>query len=367
MGEKGKDIRLLLVNTVRSGYNGQMMFILKYLRAMDRRGMTIGFACKSEPAPGIREALEALGVRIFVLPARSRRPLAYFIRLTRLIRREGWDIVHVHGNSATVALELLAARLGGAGVRIAHSHNTSTGFPLAHRLLKPLALRLATARMACGAEAGRWLFGDAPFEVVPIAADPAEYAFDPKKRAALRSGAGLSEGDILLAMVGQLTGAKNHAFLLEAFARARVQRPRLRLWLIGSGPLREALEQQAARLGLSEAVGFTGAVQDVPQRLQAADALLLPSLYEGFPNVLVEAQLAGLPALVSDRVTRDCDMTGLLSYLPLEPEAWTQALVQFRPNDRAADSARAAARIAGRGYDIHAAAARLKARYRELL
>jgi glycosyltransferase involved in cell wall biosynthesis len=127
------------------------------------------------------------------------------------------------------------------------------------------------------------------------------------------------------------------------------------------------LERQATRLGLGDSVIFAGPVRDVPDRMRAADALVLPSLYEGFPNVLVEAQLSGLPALVSDRVTRDCDMTGLVTYLPLDEAVWAEAMAKAAPIDRAAASRSARGAIAERGFDIHVAAAALRRRYEELL
>lgn len=359
-------VRLLMVNTVRAGFNGQMMFILKYLKAMDRTDMVVGFASKGEPAPEIRAMLEALDIKIHVLPLRSKRPLAYLHRLVKTVRANRYDIVHVHGNSSSMALDLLAARWGGARVRIAHSHNTCTSFPIVHKMLQPLLLREADVRMACGEAAGRWLYGDRPFEVVPIASDPAPFAFDPKKREALRRAMGADANELFVGMIGQLNPVKNPSFLLKALVRAQKARPGIRLALIGSGPLTQALREEVTTLGLSDAVMFTGPVQDVPERMMALDLLAMPSLYEGFPNVLVEAQLAGLPALVSDRVTRDCDMTGLLSYLPLEEDAWTDALVRAEAIDRADACARARAAITARGFDIGSAAARLKARYRAL-
>lgn len=360
------EIRLLMVNTTRPVFNGQMMFILKYLSAMDRSGMKIGVVTVTEPVPAMRAALEALGATVYALPLRSKRPAAYLASLSRVLRQEPWDIAHVHGSSSTLSLELAAARLAKVPVRIAHSHNTSTRFPVVHRLLKPLMLREANARMACGRDAGRWLFGDLPFEVIPIASDPDQYRFDAAARAATRAALGLAEGDVAVGMVGSFIPVKNHALLLEAFSRARVKNPRLKLVLIGDGPLRGETEQLAQRLGVGDGVAFTGEVPDVPRYMGALDLMALPSLYEGFPNVLVEAQLSGLPTLVSDRVTRDCDMTGLLTYLPLNAGVWTDAMASAKQTDRAKASAEARAKVIARGYDIHSTAARLKARYMEL-
>ncbi len=362
------EIRLLMVNTVPSQLNGQTLFVLKYLRAMDLRGMTVGYTAKGEPAPQVREGLEALGVTVYTLTRwRGHHPLRYLRGLIGVIRKGRYNVVHVHGNSGTVALDLIAARLAGARVRIAHSHNTAAGHPATHRLMKPLMLLNANGRMACGREAGRWMFGKHPFEIVPIASDAEEFAFDASRREEKRREMGVGDGDILLMLVGLLTPQKNHAFLLEAFAKARVLNPGLKLMLVGGGELRDALEAQAARLELGESVTFTGPVSDVPDRMRAADALVLPSLYEGFPNVLVEAQLCGLPALVSDRVTRDCDMTGLLTYLPLDEAAWARAMADVRPIDRPSASRSAREAVARHGFDLRAAAAKLKARYAQML
>ena len=360
-----KPIRLLIVNAVGPGYNGQMAFIMKYLRSMDRTGMKIGFVSIRMPPEPLRAELESLGVQVYALQ-RKRKPLSYVRNLSRIIRREGYTIVHAHGNSATLALEMAAARLGGAHARIAHSHNTHCRYAAAHYLLKPIFSRLTNVRMACGEAAGRWMFGRAPFEIIPIAADPEAYRFDQAKRDAMRRALGVPEEYTLIGCVALFTAVKNHGFLLEAFALARRSAPQLRLVLIGDGPLRAQIESDIRRLNLSDAVMLTGAVTDVPERMQALDMLVLPSLYEGFPNVLVEAQMSGLPILVSDQVTRDCDMTGLLTYLPLQADVWAEKMACAVPVNRSITSEKGCSAAAAHGYDVRKEAAKLRARYEEL-
>jgi len=106
-------LRILYVNTVRPGYDGLTLFTLKYLRAMDLSGLRMGYVFIAEPPAPIRAALEALGVEVFVIP-RIERPARYVARLARMERRARFDIVHAHGNSATLLLEMLGAFLGGA-------------------------------------------------------------------------------------------------------------------------------------------------------------------------------------------------------------------------------------------------------------
>ena len=364
--EGSEPLRVLIVNATETGFNGQTMFILKYLKNMDLTGMQVGYTAVNPPPAEIRATLEGLGAKLYIFDQRNRRPLSYVLGLARLIRRERYSVVHVHGNSATLAVEMTAAWLGGAKARIAHSHNTYCMHPNFDRLLRPLFQWMTNGRMACGAEAGRWMFGNRPFEIIPIASDPVEYRFDADHRRAARAAMGIREDELLIGMVALLSPFKNHAFLLKAFALAHRRNPRLRLAIIGEGPLRPELEASLQKLGIADAAFLTGNVTDVPDRLQAMDLMVLPSLYEGFPNVLIEAQIAGLPVLVSDRVTRDCDITGLLAYLPLEVSPWAKAMAEAGFTDRAAQSALGCERLAARGYDVRVEAARLRARYEAL-
>ena len=109
-----------------------------------------------------------------------------------------------------------------------------------------------------------------------------------------------------------------------------------------------------------------GSRNDVPALVQACDVMVLPSLHEGFPGVLVEWQCAGLKALVSDRVTRDTDLTGLLEFLPIDrdTEIWVQALLEAQKDAERADTSAEAVRcVRAKGYDIAETARELEEFY----
>lgn len=361
-----KQIRLLLINTVRTTQNGQTMFLLNYLRHMDISGMKVGFA-----ANGIddwaREELSAMGVKLHEISMRNRKPQQYVNELVRIIREEGYNIVHAHGNSATLATEMFAAERAGVPVRIAHSHNTRCGHPLIHRLLSPLMLKCANVRFACGREAGEWLFGKKDFTVIRNASDAQRYGFDPVRREEIRAQLGIADKTVI-GTVGGLSGQKNPLFLLDAFAKACRKSENLHLLMVGDGNMRPQVEEKISACGLTGHVTLTGRVNDVPDKLQAMDVMVLPSIYEGFPCVLVEWQLNGLRALVSDAVTRECDMTGLLEYLPLDAERWAEEMACARQQPQRGEIAcRAATQVARAGYDIRIEAAMLKAKYAQLL
>ena len=302
----------------------------------------------------LRREIESMGCRVHTLGERLKDPAGYMFRLMKLVRRGGYDTVHAHGNSCTLAIELTAAFLGGAKVRIAHSHNSSCRFMKAHKLLRPLFEVMYTHAFACGEEAGRWLFRKRKYRIMRNAAESRKYAFDPDVRETMRTKLGFA-GETVIGSVANMNAQKNHGFMLEAFASLRKLRDDVKLVLVGDGVLRGDIEGRIKELGLENDVKVLGTRTDVPQLLQAFDVMLLPSVYEGFPCVLVEWQCAGLRTFVSDTVTQDADLTGLLIYLPIDKGAdvWAEALKDVKPDsDRVMTGANAVMQVRDRGYDI---------------
>lgn len=99
---------------------------------------------------------------------------------------------------------------------------------------------------------------------------------------------------------GRLEEQKNHALLIEAFARLQEQRPDTVLKIYGEGSLRPVLERQIATLGLQDKVQLMGATKDVTVALRTASLFVLSSDYEGMPNALMEAMAAGVPCVSTD-------------------------------------------------------------------
>ena len=349
-----KTPRVLCVITVRMAYEGVTMSALNFVRNIDRARAHIDFVAIGEPEPGIKAEIENMGCRVHVIDGRLKNPASYMLRLMKLVRSGGYDIVHAHGNSCTLAIEMMAAWLGGARVRVAHSHNSYCKFMKLHKLLRPAFNALYTDAFACGEEAGKWLFRNRPYRVIRNATESRKYAFDSKLRSEYRKELGL-ENEFVIGSVANMNEQKNHGFMIDVFAELRKRRSDVKLVLVGDGPLRSGIEQKIVELGISDDVIILGTRNDVPGLLQAFDVMMLTSLYEGFPCVLVEWQCAGLRTLVSDKVTPDADMTGLLEYLPIDngTDCWVEALefMQADP-DRDMTSANAVMQIRNKGYDI---------------
>ena len=359
----GKELKVLMINTVPMRYEGITTVMLNYARNLPREGLKLDFLAINDVEPALRREIAGMDVGLHVIEGRNRHPVRYALALARLIRKNGYDIVHAHGNSCTLATELAAAKLGGAKVRCAHSHNTMTNSPRVHRLLRPVFDRSYTHALACGDAAGKWLFGDKPFEVLNNGTDAARYRFDPGARAACRAELGVGERTVV-GHVGGFVEQKNHRFLAEAFARALDRNPNLALVLVGDGPERPAVEAKVRELGIGDKVIFTGVSREVPRLLSAMDLMVLPSLYEGLPNVVVEWQAAGLPSLVADTVTPDCRMCDLVEFLPLDVDAWANRMAEASAAaDRSEASRLGGEAIARAGFDIRENARHLRELY----
>lgn len=354
------ELRVLELISTPMRFNGQTLFPLRIVKHMKR--VHADFLTYYVGDERVRTEVHAIGGKIHVAPSRMKHPLSYIRFVSKLIREEKYAVVHCHGNSCTLAIDLLAAKLGGSKVRIAHSHNSQCKFALVHKLLRPLFNRLYTHAMACGDEAGRWLYGKKPFTVIRNAIDTRAFAFDSDVRESLRAEYGC-EGRTVIGSVANFTEVKNHAFLLRAFAEAHKRNSDLMLMLVGDGPLRESMEQLSRELNISESVRYLGLRADVARLIQMMDVMALPSLFEGFPTVALEWQCAGLPVLLADTITTACAFTRDVQFLPLDEAVWTNAMLGTPVADRAAASRSGVVALTQAGFDLPAVAKALEDDY----
>jgi glycosyltransferase involved in cell wall biosynthesis len=153
-------------------------------------------------------------------------------------------------------------------------------------------------------------------------------------RAAVRSEFGFRADNIVFGHVGRFDPQKNHAFLADIAAEIAKREPGARFLLVGDGPLRSSIESQFRRAGIGHRAVFAGSRPDVPRLMVGAmDALLFPSLHEGLPVVLIEAQAAGLPTIMSDAIAAESIIVpGLVITRALSESAshWAESALQHR-------------------------------------
>lgn len=356
-------MRILTINTNPVGPDGITNVILNLIESMDMCDMTIDFMAINEPKEKYSNAFTQAGGTVHVIPRNVSHPICYLRKLVRLLKKESYDVVHAHGSSATLALEMLAAWLAGCKVRIAHSHNTTCKHMTLHKLLFPLFHLLCTHRLACGIEAGKWLHGNSNFVVVNNGVKTGRFAFSDRIRKEKRKALGIGDTTKLIGHVGIFNEAKNQNFLVEILDKLNDE---YKLLLLGHGSMRESVAQKVSDLGLSDRVIFGGVTDRVEDYLCAFDLLVMPSLYEGLPLSLIEAQASGLMCLVSENITHEVDKTGNLTFLSLEAgaEKWAQAVQEMKlPEDRNEASKVAIERIIKHGYDIQTEAEKLRCYY----
>lgn len=349
--------------------------LLNYYRHVDRSRVQFDFLVHNEPAPEVRAEVEALGGEIRVVTPKSKSLGRNLRETVAAINSETpHQAVHVHTASPTSFVYLAAAKLARKRIRIAHSHATSlevAGGSLqsrAHRVLRPALRWTATDMFACSAAAGDWLFGArarSSVRVLPNAIDTAVYAFSQWAREATRSELGVADR-IVFGHVGRYAEQKNHGFLIKVFSEIARLEPRAVLTLIGDGPLMGTVKQQVTAAGLDDRVLFLGLREDVAALMQAMDVFLLPSLFEGLPVVLVEAQATGLTCLASTEVTHEVALTNLIDFedLAASPIKWAQHALALAERKRPIDLH---LQVADAGYDIRQAGQRLTAFYLERL
>ena len=360
----GEPVRVLMVLTVRFAKNGITNSVLNAVSHLDPARVRCDLVSPNEPDVAGRAAFERTGGTVFVLGSRNRNPLTYQRKLAAIVRSREIEVLHAHGNSATLYTELRAGLRGGANVRLAHSHNTTCKMKLADSLLRGVFYRNYTGAIACSKAAGEWLFPNRPFTVLNNAVETERYRYNESLRAETREQLGLSDDSFSVLHVGAFNAQKNQAFLIGAFANVLTERPNARLLLVGDGANRTACESLANRLGITSAVSFLGWREDIHALLSAADAFALPSLHEGLPLTIVEAQCAGLNCVVSDRVTPETALTDLVSFVSIDSEqTFTDALAAVATNARMSMSEDAIARVKAAGFDAAQNAQRLMELY----
>jgi glycosyltransferase involved in cell wall biosynthesis len=322
------------------GYGGIETWLMHVLRKLDRDRIAIDIVTTKAGLGEYAPEAEKLGCKVMPCPVRP-QVWTYGRRLGRIVREGAYDVVHSHVYFFSGYILRIAARAG-VPVRIAHCHNTSDGKAstpprlLYRALMSHWIRKYATYGLAASAPAAAALFGpdwqsDPRFRVLYCGIDLEPFRQE-VSREAVRQELGIPKDAPVVGHVGRFMPQKNHAFLLQIAAEVLKMRPDVRFLLIGEGPLRPAMEAKGRELGIAGNVIFAGTRSDVPRlMLGAMDAFLLPSLWEGLPVSLLEAQTAGLRCVCSDAVPPEAAVVpDVVRYVRLSAGAGEWAAVVLR-------------------------------------
>ncbi len=321
------------------GAESRMMDVYRHI---DRQQIVFDFVIFQQDKQAYEDEVRDLGGRVYRLKMPSARTVGSHISDIRKILREGhYQAVHAH-TSYHSGLVMLAARLEGVKVGITHGRTTGSVRSGNARLLmqgvgKTLIKLFATKRYAISQKAGQFLFGSSQFEVLPNAIDIEKYQKeDINKSIRLRQSFQITDESFVLVQIGRMDPMKNHIFTLRWFTEYRRIHSDALLLIVGDHPdanKREALKQLAVELHVSDYVRFVGYRNDIEDILHISNVLLLPSLYEGLGGVVLEAQAAGIPSVISEAIPEEADMEiGLVRSCSLKDgyASWNQAVDQCR-------------------------------------
>lgn len=355
---------------------GMEAFVMNYYRVLAKKGVIFDFV-SMYGGIAYEEEIRALSGQVFCVPNVKKDYFGYVRAMKALLREGDYDGVHVNMLSAANILPLKLAKQAGVGAIFAHSHNSSAPGLLRKAMdacNKPLIGRYATKKLACSKKAGIWLFGSRAWDrgevtLVQNAIDVQKYAYSPENRRRIRKELGLAEEDFVIGHVGRFQVQKNHQGVLEIFRAVAKREKRAKLLLVGEGELQERIRGLAEEFGLLDRVIFGGVRKDVEALLSAMDVFLFPSLFEGLPFTLVEAQANGLPCVISQVITREAVVspeTVKALELEAEPELWSAAVCSFFGQKRE-DSEIIQKRLKDAHFDIQGEGERLFRLYQQAL
>lgn len=317
-------MNLLIISTVpfrRTGIPVAIMNNYRLFNHSDIRCTFITYGCVDKLYE--KEILKN-GDEIFIFPHRTKNTLLYIRKLRKFSKHKKYDIAHIHGNSSSMVFELLA--LKGNVKTICQAHNTNCVHSKLHNFLYPLFINMVEEKAACTEEAGNFLYRGSAFKVLKNGVNSSDYKFSNDVRRTVRENMKVDKEFVLL-HVGGFTKQKNHKFLIELFKLYYQKNSFARLWLIGDGENRIPIMDLVREYNLDKAVKFIGRTDKVAKYMMAADCFVLPSLYESFGIVNIEAQATGLSCIVSTSVPDAAKISENFYKVPLnDKERWIEII-----------------------------------------
>lgn len=363
-------IKVLTIMTTKIGTSGISEIVLRYYKYVNKENIKIDFIVPNEPSKDIIELFKKNNTSYYVIKGRK-KIFKYYKELKKIIKEQKYDIVHVHGNSATMAIEMHAAKSAGCKNRIAHTHNTKISYGLADKIFRPIFYKDVTTCFACGEEAGKNLYKNRKFYVIPNGNALEKYKFDINQRKKYRVQYKIKENEILIGHVGRFNEQKNHEYIIKILKKLK-DNENIKLLLIGSGAKEKEIKEEVNRIAeLKDRVTFTGEIKNVNELINACDIMVLPSRYEGFPVVAIEWQANGLPIIASNKISKEIDKTHSVTFLKIEDkdiEEWSEKIkkIEFKEDERKEKSRNNCKILKEKGFDIKDDAENLRKKYEKL-
>jgi len=328
---------------------GAETLIMNVYRKMDKSKIQFDFVTHSKNKGDLEDEILSLGGRIYRIPSLGQLGAVNYVKkLTEVMKSSTYTAVHSHTDYQN-GFPALAAKIVGIEHRICHSHSTNwnKSFKVKDKMvlnaLKLLIKVSATKYCSCSVEAAEFLFGNKVIDkgnaVILKNGINIDEFIDTQSdcREKIIEELNLPSDTKLIGHIGRFSESKNHRFLLKLIKKLVEKDQRFKAILVGDGPLKKEMIEEADSLQISNHCLFLGVRKDIPTLMKAFDVFLFPSLFEGFGIVTIEAQSTGTPCIISDTVPKETDMgLGLAYYLNLhsDPEIWCQKVMEVVELDK---------------------------------
>ena len=316
---------------------GMETMIMNFYRNLDRDKYQFDFLINDPNEVFFEKEIIDLGGHVYRAVPQRKNFFKKHKQVDDIIKQGNYDAIHCH-QGITYYYPLKSAKKHGIKNRIVHNHGINRKFLKYLKVYNELYAKkricgLANNYIACSKTVMNHIYTNKLISsnkviLLPNAIDVKKYLYNSVKRIAIRKELGIKKERVFI-HVGTFTTPKNHFFLIDVFEKYLSIDPTSKLILVGEGILKEEIISTVNKKGISDNVIFTGVRKDIPDMLSAADMLLFPSLYEGLPLTLIEAQANGIKIISSENVSQETRITDLIEYLPIDNiDSWVDKINQ---------------------------------------
>ena len=374
---KNQKLRVLEFFGEPLAFGGQEAFMLNMYENFGNRNvytMATPFELTNQKLIHIAEK-RGEQILFYHYPFESKKRKKYIRKaLNDILKKNHFDVIHIQSGSIFTLLESakIAKKYGVTKVLV-HSHCCGND-NLKYRLIKKYSDRridrYADGYLACSIAAGKWKFPQTIIDqnkmvVIKNGIITKDYLFNQETRDEIRKQLGIKKDMITFVHVGRFSEMKNHAFFYKLLPLIEESYPDFKFIFVGAGELKEEFKKKIKEMDLDDHILYLENIDFVNKVLMAGDLFLFPSLYEGFPMTLVEAQASGLITLFSDLITKECILTDNIDQLPLDEKKWMVEIEsQICNRLNKFDRKLYADEVAKKGYDAQTSASLLEQIYR---
>ncbi len=331
----------ILVFGMSDNVGGIETYLYNLAKTCDYTKFQLDFVEMSENEIVYKEEIKKFGAQIIKLNFRNGSWIHYYKNLKKLLSDSKYDYVYMNIMACSLLQPVIIAAKNKNTKLCIHSHTAalsskySVKTKIVHYVVKNLIRNNQILKVACGKKAGEYFFDNKKFTVFNNGIEVDKFQYNQANRDEIREEFVIKPDEKLFGNIARLVNQKNPIFLVEVFSEILKREKKSKFIFVGNGAMESQIIKKINELGLEDKVILTGRRDDANKFYSALDVLVLPSLYEGFPISLVEAQVNGLKCYVSDVIDDEVNITGNIKFVSLEKKAeeWAKFILKDTNRD----------------------------------